>query len=1541
MKKPMLTLLSAFVAGAVAWAASPQGHASPSRLSARRVAADITQAADFTKGAAFRHRARVRALPGGEKAPEETGLFANGPVAPVRRAAVPRKSAPARANAITEGLELRASVISSQNFMLDLGMYNVPTADSGTFNLLGYNVTVEYGGYDDGNGKFYLAGVVDYGMGFTVPYLDIYSTDTWEYAGSVDEADYSILCSDNAVDPTSGMVYGCYQDAETGERTWAMANYPAGVSTPIRTLSEEETMWGVACDASGQFYAVLENGNLVKVDKQTGNLETVGDTGLRPYYSTGAAFDDKAGRIIFAYSPVTGTGALWTIDPATAAAELAVEYPDCEQLTCLTVMNTGAEPLAPAAPGLTVSAPEGTMTASYTLTMPTLLGDGSPAEESMTYTLMVDGVTEASGTAAKGEAVSGTVTLAAEGMHAFSAFASNGVGNGARTQVDLFVGSGVPEAPSDVKARTDAEGKVTLTWGKVETSADGGYLDPAAVTYTVTRNGETVAQGIAATEYTDVPPAPESYVKLTYGVMAVSGTKTSEPAEAVAGVGAVVPPYACAFGTDASDHELYSTFNLNDDNSYWYYTPYYKCFKVDYVSDGLSNDDWLLTPAFRLEAGKIYEFTYRICAGSNQYKERYLLAMGRENSPEAMTTVLVPEGELANDPETPLVKTVTITPDATGNYFIGWHAVSPAPCFMIRVDGITMSAPMSSASPAEVTGIELVPDADGHLSLRGSFLAPALNVGGTPLTGTCKVTVKRQGKEAPVAVFESVAAGAPLTFTDSDIPESGTYTYEFLTEGADGTPGRSAKASVYVGPVAPNPVTGIKVEETSVPGTVRLTWTAPATNVEGKPLKAENLTYMVYARGEGNSAVEVLDAPVSACEATVKVCEPDQAAFAILYVEAMNLGLPSEEMPRCEMTPVGRSASLPYAQSFTADDRAAEIVGILAPEGTYAEWSVGNAASAGIPAQDGDDAFLYLYCPTQYATPAFYTGKIDLKGIAEPAITFYHYVLSSNDRNSFEVVAVTPDGTEHPLGEVSHDGAYPDGWNLAHFPLESVKGQTVYIIVRTRINSHYNMAFDHLRVMDLPPVDLAATRLSAPARVEPDKTFTLTATVANLGSTPARDYTVTLMLDGEPVAAATPEAEIGVGAEASVEFTYTLSPLTKETPSFTAKVTVDADADPSNDLSPAAAPELRLPSWPAVADLDAKVAEGDAVALTWSAPSTAGFDAKEVEDFEDATPWADEVEGWTLIDADAQQIGQIENVGMPEAVDMRTRHSFFVFDNNDDDIYFYNPALQPLFAAHSGNRCMAAVYILSYTVDQDDWAISPELSGEAQTVSFFARSYHPEYPDLMEVLYSTENSTDPADFVSLCPDGPVEVPQLVDALGNAAYTSYEYALPAGARRLAIRAANMAGSGFMLMFDDVKMRVANATLEIDGYDIYRNGVKIASLDASQTSFTDARPSSAKVEYHVVVRYNRGNSGASNGASALLEGVEGVEAGISMPVIRAEGHAVIVTGASADTPVAVHAADGRTLYAGQGNAVVPLPAGLYIVTAGPVTAKLPLP
>ena len=81
-----------------------------------------------------------------------------------------------------------------------------------------------------------------------------------------------------------------------------------------------------------------------------------------------------------------------------------------------------------------------------------------------------------------------------------------------------------------------------------------------------------------------------------------------------------------------------------------------------------------------------------------------------------------------------------------------------------------------------------------------------------------------------------------------------------------------------------------------------------------------------------------------------------------------------------------------------------------------------------------------------------------------------------------------------------------------------------------------------------------------------------------------------------------------------------------------------------------------------------------------------------------------------------------------------------------------NPGLAP----HNGNQYAAAVYALNENqklVEQNNWLISPRLSGRKQEITFYVmnvatRPGDTKYAESFDVLYSTE-SIDTASFVKI------------------------------------------------------------------------------------------------------------------------------------------------------------------------------------------------
>ncbi|MDE6806549.1 MAG: hypothetical protein K2J05_07055, partial [Muribaculaceae bacterium] len=357
-------------------------------------------------------------------------IFTKGYLAAVMLASLTCSGNALAAGQVAPDLKLRGSVVSTWSFMNFPGLYYVPCTPDGMFVPIdGADIVAEYGAYDDGKGRYYMGWLEDWGM-ISFPHLSVYNTETWEEFEWPD-CDHSILCTDNAVDPTTGDVYGCfyhYDNAGEPALAWAKADYPGGMSQALRMLDASEQMYGVACDEKGQYYGMLADGSLVAVDKTTGEFTKIGDTGLRPYYTSSATFDDKSGNIIFSYAPATGKSSLWAIDPADATATLLVEYVDNEQIAALEVVKPEAEDLAPAAPILSVEVPGGDMELLYKIKIPASLFNGDAASGPVRWVLSVDGEEVASGESPFGARVEGSVTLSDKGLHTVIAYLENETG---------------------------------------------------------------------------------------------------------------------------------------------------------------------------------------------------------------------------------------------------------------------------------------------------------------------------------------------------------------------------------------------------------------------------------------------------------------------------------------------------------------------------------------------------------------------------------------------------------------------------------------------------------------------------------------------------------------------------------------------------------------------------------------------------------------------------------------------------------------------------------------------------------------------------------------------------------------------------------------------------------------------------------------------------------------------------------------------------------------------------------------------------------
>ena len=228
----------------------------------------------------------------------------------------------------------------------------------------------------------------------------------------------------------------------------------------------------------------------------------------------------------------------------------------------------------------------------------------------------------------------------------------------------------------------------------------------------------------------------------------------------------------------------------------------------------------------------------------------------------------------------------------------------------------------------------------------------------------------------------------------------------------------------------------------------------------------------------------------------------------------------------------------------------------------------------------------------------------------------------------------------------------------------------------------------------------------------------------------------------------------------------------------------------------------------------------------------------------------------------------------------------------------------------------------------NDWMISPELSGDAQRVSFFARTYTAQYgAESFEFYYSTTGK-DIADFVKV--DGVAEVPE--------DWTEFTFDVPAGAKYFAIRCTS--ADRFIFLVDDVTYTPAGLSaddLSLVGYNIYRDGVKLNSEPVAETSFADGYMPDGIYNYVVTVVYDKGESAASNVFTIGV--VDGISSVINASAkVSAAGRVITVAGAEGEQ-VSICTVDGKTIFDGKAADVtrVSVNGGVYIVKVGNTVTK----
>jgi len=1276
-------------------------------------------------------------------------------------------------------------------------------------------------------------------MGYVTAKLFSYDISTWQptETSGEDMSDHLDMLAIASCQSTDGTVYGQFYTSDLSTTEYGIVDYKAKTRSVIGTPSKRMVAMGMGND--GTWYGIAKDGNLYTISKDDGTETLIGATGLTltnsegGYYLQSGCIDPKTNT--FFWCPVTGDldGGVYTVDLTTGAATKVGDFAGGNaQIYDMIVEGKSVADAVPArAENLTAVFPDGGNNGTISFTAPTRdYADSADLSGELSYTIIFNNKILSRGSCAPGANVSDTTT-ATKGINKIVVVTANSAGTSPKATLTTWVGYDIPVAPDSVKVTwADDNSSATVSWDAVTEGIHYGYLGP--ITYRVVRvedkDTAIVTEATTATTLTDVLLSNFSGMANTrYLVRAINGPKMSVWTSSdghVVGEGYEVP-YLQNFD-DEHSADFYTIIDANEDDITWrwYGEAANPCMRLSFNST-LPKDDWLFTPPIRFNGGRMYTLSFK-SHGDSFYPEKMEVKYGDSSSVESMTNEILPVTIMANDT---IFNEIQFTPSSTGYYYLGFHACSDKNMFWTMVDSIDIELGTLPTSPI-APEFNVTPGAKGALTATLDITAPTKAADGSDLAAghLTKIEVLR-GYDV-VHVFENPAPGQVLTFVDA-VPKDGTYTWTVTPYDGDDY-GKKAQATAYIGQDKPmEPKNALAVDNNS---SVHISWDAitetGATGGYVDPADVKTLIYNVDGMYLESTPLDTVQ-NVNYYDIAINTNEgkPELKHWGLVNqnrvgkTEAVGVALP-----------VGAPYTLPFYESVTSGDL------------TYDWWIDGKGGSGYTnrwmyttkDAADNDGGSFVYTATDDSVSSSLNSYKINLAGATSPILVFSYNVKNSTSstKGKLEVEVQTLDGASTTVFN-SEEFVADQSWSPHVYDLSNFIGRTILVKFHTScFNAPVTIGIDKIRVLDTYTDDLSA-EINAPASVVKGQAINAIVKISNEGTSAQNAYTVKVYADNNEVSSieTTEKLDPFNDRTFAVSIPTSAIPTNKTEKVIKAQVVLEGDLQAANNIATATVATAKS-DLPSPVNLQAADAQPH-VLLTWEAPARVSMPF--TDDFESYSPFAVNADGaasfdlgggWTTIDGQADQTPIVYLAPLWQSYaypGQEKAGSFMVFNATQigSGIYEENECLH----GHNDSYQFAGIpyeYNGNGFVEGDNYLVSPSLTGEAQTISFYAKNAlidgTTDYPESFELLYSTTGKAK-EDFTNVV---------IADTtLTGGEWQYFEANLPANATYFAIhQTSSTDGLGdFLFSVDDVTYLkgIAKPT----GYNVYCDGTLAGHVDAN--------------------------------------------------------------------------------------------------------------
>ncbi len=584
---------------------------------------------------------------------------------------------------------------------------------------------------------------------------------------------------------------------------------------------------------------------------------------------------------------------------------------------------------------------------------------------------------------------------------------------------------------------------------------------------------------------------------------------------------------------------------------------------------------------------------------------------------------------------------------------------------------------------------------------------------------------------------------------------------------------------------------------------------------------------------------------------------------------------------------------------------------------------------------DADNGMIGMIARESGESSRLLLGPIDLAGSWHPALSFQTYNFKSEslqdspDNNLITILIDGGDGYE-PIRSVSvtEVGEGTEGWNELTIDLSDFRDDTVKIALEVTAENYSRTLIDALTLRDLAEQNICLTGFYAPAAVRFGQEIEVFADVANKGIKDIEEFDLILNKDGVPASTLT-GLSLAAGESRRFVFNLPTSILDDDTELYV-ELNSQLDEDLRDNAAGPLLVKMKETAYAPVREINGAIT-GNGILISWVEPDAMeeiSYPVTETFEYADTSEgFPTEFEEWLFVDRDGGSAGGFKELELP-GIGIGTAQSFWVNDS-DHEVFGGNGSM----IAYSGRKCLAQIYSMGETgeipVKNDDWAISPLLSEEAQRVTFQARSYgEGDTAERFEFLYSMTD-VKPESFFMV---------EEVDGVPNR-WTEYSFDVPEGARYFAVRCTSE--FAFMLLLDDFSFTPASGrNIQLEGYNVYVRGEKM-NWDGplKEVCYEVEVPVSVDEEIPLMVTavYNHGES-APLEETLIATGMGAVK---NVSNLTTEGQKIVARSDSRERLV-VYGLDGREVYSGmvEGRKEIVLAQGIYIIRFGERQSKIQL-